>query len=214
MLPAPGHPCNLPNMRNLTILAAALFLTACATPPNIMAPSAYKNTPAKFAYCTAFGCGTMIWATFTDAEWAQVAAQFDGVNDAASERAAIAKAVSVHERIVGPKGGTQNDEGGTGLAGEKPGQLDCFAEAANTTVALQMMQNAGLIRFHRVTEVTMRGVPYGTVGFVHATATIQDIADGRLWVVDSWYFPNGGPSFVVDRDEWRAGWAAEGGAGF
>ena len=59
----------------------------------------------------------------------------------------------------------------------------------------------------------MRGLPFGGLGLVHATATIKEISNGHLWVVDTWFFDNGGPSFVVDRDEWRAGWHPKGGAG-
>ena len=82
-----------------------------------------------------------------------------------------------------------------------------MTEAANTTVALQMMQKSGFLKFHVVDQPTMRGLPFGTFGLVHATATIKEIADGHLWVVDTWYKPSGGPSYVVDRGEWRGGWS-------
>ena len=98
---------------------------------------------------------------------------------------------------------------------EEVGQLDCFAEAANTGTTLKMIADAGLLRFHTplTGEPTMRGVPYGTFGLVHAGATIRENANGRLWVVDTWYLGNGAPSFVVDRDAWRGGWSPPSGAG-
>ena len=49
--------------------------------------------------------------------------------------------------------------------------------------------------------------------FYTRNGQLQLAGDGRLWVVDTWFFDNGGPTFVVDRDEWRGGWHPEGGAG-
>lgn len=204
-------------MRPFVFLVGALALSACATPPNIAAPALTNaNHPTqRFAYCTSAGCGTQVWVRFTDAEWGEIAAFFAGTRDAADERDRIARAMSRFEQIAGPKAGTQNDEGGWDMGGPEVGQLDCFAEAANTGTTLKMIADAGLLRFHTplTGEPTMRGVPYGTFGLVHAGATIRENANGRLWVVDTWYLGNGAPSFVVDRDAWRGGWSPPSGAG-
>lgn len=201
----------------LLVLAGALTLAACVVPENIAAPAmGYDNQPTvHFAYCTSAGCGTQLAIKFSGAEWGEIGALFAGARDAAEERARIAKAMSRFEQLAAPNGGTQNDEGGWDMGGPEVGQLDCFAEAANTSTALFMMAKSGFLKFHTplTDQPTMRGVPYGTLGLVHASATIRENADGHLFVVDTWYMPSGGPSFVVDRGEWRGGWSPPSGAG-
>ena len=195
----------------ISALAAALALAGCTIPENISTPAlTYDNRPTvHFAYCTSAGCGTQLAIRFNEQEWAEIGALFSGTRDAADERARIEKAMSRFEQLAAPKGGTEHDEGGWDMGGPEVGQLDCFAEAANSQTALSMMAKAGFLKFHTplTGEPTLRGVPYGTLGLVHASATIRENANGRLWVVDTWYMPSGGPSFVIDRDEWRAGWA-------
>ena len=202
-------------MRLAIILGATLTVAACATPPNIIAPSSADNDPYKgFTYCFSFGCSDMyLDMKLTEAEWTEIGRFFEGTADAEDERRRVEKAMSRYEQIVGARGGTSGDVGGTGFLDPGPGQVDCYAEAANTTVALQMMQKAGYLKYHVVDQPTMRGVPLGTLGLVHATATMKEISNGRLWVVDTWFFDNGGPSFVIDRNEWRGGWTPKGGAG-
>ena len=198
------------------VLAFACALAACATPNGVVKTARHANHPTTgFTHCSAFGCGTMtVGMTFSQGEWDEIGALFAGTADAGDERARIAKAVSRFEQIAGPKDGTDKDRGGSGLfvIQSDPGQLDCYAEAGNTTVALLMMQASGFLKFHTVGDAAMRGLPYGTFGLEHATATIVETATGRRWAVDSWFFDNGGPTFVVDYEVWRAGWDAPGGA--
>lgn len=198
-------------------LAAMLLLTACATPGGILRPREYNNDPvAGFAWCRSFGCSNLQTnAMVTPAEWAEIGAFFNGTKDAADERDRIAKAVSRFEQIAGAHTGTSVDVGGTGLSPFAPvGQLDCYAEAANTTTTLEMMLKSGFIKFHTLSDVTVRGFGFHGAQSIHATATIRENADGHLWVVDTWYYDNGGPTFVVDRDQWLGGWSPEGGTHF
>jgi hypothetical protein len=198
-------------------LATALAVAACATPTGTQQPRKYPADPLTgFAWCLSFGCSDMQpGVRVTSAEWAEISAFFAGTRDAADERERIARAVSRFEQIAGAYTGTKIDEGGTGILPTRGiGQLDCYAEAGNTTTTLTMIAAAGLLKFHTVDAVTTRG--FGHSGFmsIHATATIRENADGHLWVVDTWYYDNGGPTFVVDRAEWLAGWAPEGGTHF
>ena len=201
--------------RRIIALSALLALAGCATPSHIEEALLHhdNNPTVRFTHCSAFGCRAQFGMVFTQAEWDEIGAFFIGTRDAADERQRIAKAVSRFEQIAGPKDGTDKDVGGTGMFDPGDGHLDCYAEASNTSVALQMMQKSGFLKYHVVDRVTMRGVPFGTLGLVHATATIKEISNGHLWVVDTWFFDNGGPTFVIDRDEWRGGWTPEGGAG-
>lgn len=198
------------------VLAAGLALGGCTIPENISTPAlTYDNRPTvHFAYCISAGCINQLAIKFSEAEWAEIGAIFAGTRDAPDERHRIELAMSRFEQLAAPKGGTQNDKGGWDMGGPEIGQLDCFAEAANTQTALSMMAKSGFLKFHTplTGQPTLRGVPYGTLGLIHASATIQENADGHLWVVDTWYMPSGGPSFVVDRGEWRAGWHPPDGA--
>jgi hypothetical protein len=202
-------------LRPAALLAAASLLAACSTPGNITMSSERANDPLTgFAYCFSFGCADMYTdLRFTPSEWAEIGQIMEQPTHAADERVQIARAITRIEQILGPRAGTNIDTGGTGfrLTGG-PGQLDCYAEAANTTVSLQMMQSAGWLKFHQTGEPMMRGLPYGTMGIEHATGTVTETATGRRWAVDTWFFDNGGPTFVVDLEDWRSGWHPEGGA--
>lgn len=204
-------------MRKLALAAALLSLAACATPSGTQQPRKYPTDPISgFAWCMSFGCSDMqVGVRVSPAQWAEIGAFFAGTRDAADERVRIARAVSRFEQIAGEITGTKIDEGGTGILPTRGiGQLDCYAEAANTTTALTMMAKSGFLKFHTVSDVTVRG--FGHAGFmpIHATGTIRDTADGHLWVVDTWYYDNGGPTFVVDRQTWIDGWSPEGGTHF
>ncbi|MCC6920144.1 MAG: hypothetical protein IT548_13150 [Alphaproteobacteria bacterium] len=204
-------------MRGLILAAAALSLAACATPSGTQQPRRYPTDPISgFAWCMSFGCSDMqVGVRVTPAQWTEIGAFFDGTRDAADERARVARAVSRFEQIAGEITGTRIDEGGTGILPTRGlGQLDCYAEAGNTTTTLTMIAKAGFLKFHTVDAVTVRG--FGHKGFmpIHATATLRENADGHLWVVDTWYYDNGGPTFVVDRQEWLDGWSPEGGTHF
>lgn len=203
-------------MRNL-FLAGALILSACATPGGIMRPREYDNDAlGGFAWCRSFGCSNLMTnARLTPAEWAEIGGFFQGTRDAADERARVARAVSRFEQIAGAHTGTAADVGGTGLSPFAPvGQLDCYAEAANTTTTLQMMIKSGYLKFHTQGDVTIRGFGFHGAMSIHATATLRENANGHLWVVDTWYYDNGGPTFVVDRETWLGGWSPEGGTHF
>lgn len=195
---------------------AALTLSACGLPNGVTKTLKHENHPTtKFTHCSSFGCSTMYKIAFTEAEWAEIGAFFAGTVDAADERARLARAMSRFEQIVGPKDGTDKDKGGTGLfvLDGGPGQLDCYAEAANAGVAVRMMYESGFFKFHVPGEQAMRGPLHsGTTMLDHATATIVETATGHRWAVDGWFFDNGGPVFVVDFDEWIDGWTPKGGA--
>lgn len=67
-----------------------------------------------------------------------------------------------------------------------------------------LRQAIGLLRFHHVEDTETRG------GFLifgrHSTAAIRDIASGKLYAVDSWFFDNGVPAVVLPLEVWQNGW--------
>ena len=197
-------------------LASLLALGACAMPDGVTKTITHDNRPTtRFTHCNAFACNSQFGMVFSEAEWGEIGAFFVGTKDAADERDRIALAMSRFEQIAGPKDGTDKDKGGTGLfvLSSDPGQLDCYAEASNTGVALRMMYASGFFKFHQPGDQAVRGpMQSGTTLLDHATATIVETATGHRYAVDTWFFDNGGPSFVVDFDTWMHGWDAPGGA--
>ncbi|HHQ40783.1 MAG TPA: hypothetical protein ENK20_00635 [Chromatiales bacterium] len=181
-------------------LAAA---TGCAAPP----PDGVRPAPRPeaFTVCHGHGCEQRTRVSLAPAEWARVEALFRPLpRDAAAERRAVACAIGLLERLVGPSTGTAGDLGGTFPGLGRPGQMDCVDEATNTGTYLRMLADAGLLRFHVPDGRATRG--YFVAGWPHTTAVMRERATGRRWAVDSWFENNGRPARVVPLGRWRRGW--------
>ena len=79
-----------------------------------------------------------------------------------------------------------------------PGQLDCIDESINTTRYLELFEQAGLLKFHRVTERAYRRSLFDQ----HWAAQLQDLKSSRRYVIDSWYGDNGEPPLMVSSERW------------
>lgn len=159
----------------------------------------------KFQFCNGGTCADVKTVGLSDAEWQQVRELFDPLPQTAEqEREALRQAIGLMERIVGPKTGTATDRGGTFGNSAYPGQLDCNDEASNSTTYMRLMLGDGLLRFHHIEDTKTRG------GFLifgrHSTAAIREIASGKLYAVDSWFFDNGVPAEVLPLETWQNGW--------
>lgn len=158
--------------------------------------------PSAFDVCGNFGCTDAIRVGLDGVEWARVQSLFRPLPaDAREERARAARAVGLLEELVGPKAGTRydaprNEPGPPGTA-----QLDCLAEASNTTVYLLMLERDGLLPRHNVDHPAHRGF---LVWFPHYTAVLMERDTGRAWAVDSWYGSNGAVASVWPLELWRA----------
>jgi len=116
----------------------------------------------------------------------------------------VARAVGLMEAMVGPRAGTDQDRPKNGWTpGQPSGQLDCIAEAANTTTFLLIMQGAGLLSFHEAAHPRARGfMPVS----LHSTAVVREKATGREYAVDSWFGAGGDPAHVVPLATWLDDW--------
>jgi len=104
-----------------------------------------------FETCASAGCRQLSRLSYTESEWQSIRAIFQPAQqNAAEERERLLVAVAAIETLVGEKNGTSNDSAKNQRKGSRGQQLDCIAEAANTTVALLLLQQDGLIRYHRV----------------------------------------------------------------
>jgi hypothetical protein len=188
------------------LLAAAVILPAAGTRAETFPRGDVVTDPApeRFSVCYGFGCRSIAFLSFAADEWAAIRAPFDApAADAAAERERIREAIAQFERITGERIGTKNDKGGTfGAAGEF--QMDCVDEATNTTNYMRMLERQGLLRWHEVGELAMRG--WLLFGWPHMAATLVERQERARWVVDSWFLDNGQPPFILPIHVWRGGW--------
>lgn len=209
--------------RHILIVAPVLFfLSACTGAVSLDDYSHYlrnkgiaQPTGEVFPHCLGYGCDTVRSVLVKDVSWKAIESSFSPPpSNAEEERAVIAKAIGVFETRVGALTGTEADQGGTFLlyAGNNanvPFQQDCIDESTNTTIYLALLQQRGLMRYHRTLQPETR-LPFVTGRrWWHQTAVIEDISNTRRYAVDSWFRDNGVPPFIVPLEDWKAGWAPE-----
>jgi hypothetical protein len=193
-----------------TVLAA---LAACAgvgdRPQSYLATFGLRTTPtpAEFDVCRSFACAATTPARLNSEEWEQVRALFDPPPAGPwEERAVAARAIGLLEELVGPQAGTSLDQPRNEEGPDGANQLDCVAEAANSTVYLLLMERDGLLAFHQVAHPAQRGF---LVFFPHNTAVLLEKESGKAFALDSWYRANGRPALVWALDLWQT-WKADG----
>lgn len=175
----------------LKISLALLLLITSA----IASASTYHN----FIACTAFDCKQSADASLSNDEWHQVQDLFRGVKNASDERRQVKQAIALLEVLVGNKTGTWRDLPLNEKPSDDDGQLDCKAEATNTTTYLRLLEQDGLLKWHRVHDHVVRDrfwlIP-------HWTGVIEDKNSGVKYSVDSWFRKNGQPPTVVTLERW------------
>jgi hypothetical protein len=165
-------------------------------------------TPASFSLCHGNSCRLRTDVSLSEAQWAQVRAQFvPAPPSALAERRRIAAAIGLLESLTGRLAGTQDDAPGMGVHWNPDGQFDCIDEATNSTAYLRMLAADGLIRFHTIGLPSNRFVL--TAWGPSNTATIAEVSTGKVFAVESYFRPNGEPAYVLPLETWRAGWVPE-----
>jgi hypothetical protein len=197
---------------HLAPLFVILFFSGCAS---MRQPSTYisnlglnKNpTVNNFDVCDSAGCRSVTGLSYTPEEWQSIAALFEPKpKTAAEERERINIAIGAMETIIGHKNGTLGDAPrnkrhlGTGK------QIDCIAEAANTTVAIILLEQNGLLHYHRIGYPQHRGLT--SLRYPHNTASVVELETGAVYVIDSWFYAGGEPAVCVPVEEWKAGYSA------
>jgi len=170
----------------------------------------YHSAPslAVFEICQGGGCAHSDVLSLTPAEWDNVVRLFTPLPQTAEvERAVIAQAIGVLEDMVGTKIGTAADRAGTFNNSAYQHQQDCNDEAINSTTYMRLMQQAGLIHFHRILDTRTR--KFFFTGWPHSTAVIQDVESQAEYAVDSWFYDNGYPATIVPMAQWKKGYIPE-----
>ncbi len=161
-----------------------------------------------FEVCASSGCRTLSQLAYTAYQWGEISAIFEPApTSPADERERIKIAVAKIEQIVGSKNGTSGDAARNQRPKGVGKQLDCIAEAANTTVALLLFEKENLLRYHTVGHPQHRGLLHGRLP--HNTASIYENATFNHYAVDSWFFKNGEPPICVPVNKWKAGYDPE-----
>ncbi|HET7410895.1 MAG TPA: hypothetical protein VFJ13_11920 [Paracoccaceae bacterium] len=156
--------------------------------------------------CSSYSCRHRTEITFSDADLDRIRSLFADVVSPAGERAAMAGAIALIERMVGKRAGTARDRGLLHTAGSgDPGQLDCIDETANTTSYLLVMERARLLRHHSVRKPALRGALIDG-RWPHFTAVVTEQATGVDYAVDSWVHDNGERPVVMRLDRWLMEW--------
>jgi hypothetical protein len=102
---------------------------------------------------------------------------------------------------VDPGAGARFDAPRNEFSPPRTAQLDCIAEASNTTIYLLLLERDELLSRHRVRYPARRGF---LMWFPHNTAVLEELATGRAWAIDSWYGPRGSPAPVWPLELWLA----------
>lgn len=188
---------------------AVLFVCGCSTTRD---PRLYLShfdllepTVSDFEVCASSGCRKISRLAYSDGEWQSVLDIFAPrpVNPA-EERDRIMLAIGVMETIIGAKNGTSAGNMKNDRRVVTGPQLDCIAEAANTTVALILLHKNDLIQHHRIGYPQHRGFLSGRLP--HKTASLFDNETSQHYVLDSWFYANGVPPVCILVSEWQAGY--------
>jgi hypothetical protein len=180
-------------------VAALLMLGGLLGAAGEAAQATSDITPQAIPVCYHFGCNTKEVVGINDEEWRQVADWFARpAESAGEERVRIKKAVGWLEVIVGRYTPIHLDLGQDELTETGLGQMDCIDEEKNVTAFLQLFQNQGLLKFHRVVEPAYRRTAWDQ----HWAGQIEELRSGRRWVVDSWFQPYGFNPYIQEYEQW------------
>lgn len=166
----------------------------------------YQPTPAPFRICFSHGCDTVAPVSLTRMEWQQATSPLTIITgNPDEERHAIAESIARLEQIAGQHAGTPDDKEGNFTGFGQPGQMDCIDESTNSTTYLLMIEQANLLRWHKVSGMRTR---FGfQAGFPHRTAIIVGKDTGVLYAVDSWFHDNGQRPEIINYQDWKSGWS-------
>jgi hypothetical protein len=176
------------------IVAAAV--AGCAASKTPRHAIALDNVPIQY------GGGGAVRKTFriTPDQWSAICKLLASADTAAEERLALCGAIGRIEQIAGEQTITWMDKAQNGRSGPtEQGQLDCIDESTNTNAYLSLFEQRDLLRWNRVVEIAWRAP---RLFDTHRTAVVEDLADGRRYVIDSWFTDNGHDAKTQPLDDW------------
>ena len=190
----------------MRIFLLLLCVTACArVEEHAGSPHALTRDAVRYTVCSGYGCPVKQTVQLLPPEWAYIEdGMWPPARSADEEKHNIRRAIARFEQVTGPLTGTSGDVGETFPAAASRGQMDCLDEATNTATYLQLLDEAGLLRFHTPAGRARRG--HMVDAWPHTSALVRENDDGTLWVVDSWFLDNGKPPFILPVEIWTRRW--------
>ncbi len=120
-----------------------------------------------------------------------------------AERRALAQVVSAYTAYLAASiGGRPDIPGSPAQMSGVHGQMDCLDETANTTSLLLVLQEQGLLTYHRVEPPESRGF-FLDGRYPHFTAIIAEKGSGQEWAVDPWRRAPGQRPEILPLVQWR-----------
>jgi hypothetical protein len=179
-------------------LAGRLLLLLQLTAP---LPVAAVDSPLpSILICYNYDCNRTALVQPSAGEWQTVVDQFKPpARSPTVEREMIRRAIAVLEYIAGTQSPTFRDRGRNPVIDDWPGQMDCIDESINTSRYLDLLQERGLLHWHRTAGRAYRA-PY--LFDPHWGGLIVELATLERYVVDSWYLDNGEPPYIQALNEW------------
>lgn len=171
--------------------------------------------------CYNYGCSTTAEVQVDRLALRAVQRRLAAAADAIAERAALAQAIGRLYRLAARQTPVAADRAGNFLDAGADGRMDCIDHSTSTTRLLQLIEERGWMRYHRVVAPARRS----RFIFQHFSAVIEeraldaeaDSADGSerrmegdehaaaRYVVDSWFVDNGEAAVVMPLAEWLNG---------
>jgi len=155
--------------------------------------------------CHGYGCQSLAEIYYDDGQLASVGEKLGAAEDGETERATLADVIGELYGWAGLQSDIHNDRGGNYADGTVPGKMDCIDHATSTTRLLLLLENLGLLRWHRVVAPELRH--WAWVIPAHYSAVIEEKMAGEVgrFAVDSWFVDNGQPAVILPLDEWKKG---------
>jgi hypothetical protein len=170
----------------------ALIVWLALLLPGLEQRPALAETGATIVYCHGYGCTARSRVSLSPTQMNKLRALVTaGKASPAAERAALGKAQSWYERVVGGILGTANDKPKGDFQGAYDlSQLDCIDESTNTTAFLKLIESRGWLSQHTVGKPRTRGFLLDG-RYPHNTAVVIEKGSKEPWAIDSWIPANG-----------------------
>lgn len=152
--------------------------------------------------CFNYGCLVVQTVSLASEQRAVLVGEMLKASDAAGEREQLEWVIARMYRWAGEQSPIGADRAGDYLDLGADGRMDCIDHAHTTTVMLELLQEAGALRHHRVLDIARRT---SWVIMQHFTAVIEDTESGRRYAVDTWFRDHGEPPVVMDMEHWKNG---------
>ncbi len=157
--------------------------------------------------CFNYGCFSEEEATFKEADLQGLKKRFLLAQNAEEEREQIAAAIGFLLQQAGKQTPIFADRGGNFADFGMHGKMDCIDHATSGTRLLQMFEQRGFLRFHKVLTPALRS---RFIVFLHYAAQIEELTPTETeqkarFAVDSWFFDNGNAATIIPMEEWNQG---------